>query len=83
MIGGPEEWIPQKTVLEMFHVDPKTLKKWRDERGFPRPFFIGRIGFYRATELRLWQDREREKAPDKPPPMPKKAKKKKDGIDGD
>lgn len=60
MLGGPEEWLPQHLVADLFHVNAKTLKRWQTALGFPRSFKVGGMTFYRAVEIKLWQE-QREK----------------------
>jgi hypothetical protein len=55
-----EEWLPQHVVAGLFHVHARTLKTWQEERGFPKPTYVGKTPFYRAIDVRLWQERQRE-----------------------
>lgn len=71
MIGGPEEWMPQKVVADLFHISVRTLKSWQEDLGFPKPFYVGRTIFYRAVEVKLWQERHREERKE---PTPKEGK---------
>lgn len=50
--------MPQSLVAQLFHVHRKTLQRWQAERGFPKPFYVGKLAFYRAIELRLWQEKQ-------------------------
>lgn len=65
MIGGPEEIMPQRKVAEICNATVRTIKRWQEESGFPKPFYIGRMAYYRAIEVRLWQ--EKQFAKNKPP----------------
>lgn len=66
MIGGPEEMMPQRVILDLFHISRETLKRWRKERNFPAPRYIGETPFYRAIEVRLWQEEQLKNT--EPPP---------------
>ncbi len=72
MIGGPDEWMPQPLVKALFHVSLKTLRRWQEEKGFPKPFYLGPTAFYRAMEIRLWQ--EKQVVNTQEPPQRKKRK---------
>jgi predicted DNA-binding transcriptional regulator AlpA len=83
MLGGPEEMVPAIDIARLFHVSRKTLDRWTVEREFPTPFYIGRSAFYRAFEVRLWQEQQMKNR--EPPSVgEKKGKRKADnsGHDG-
>jgi|GEM_PF-6745481 len=67
---SPEEWIPQRMLAEFFHVDRGTVRKWQTEMGFPKPFYVGSIGFYVAVDLITWQQTTKAAAPREPPKRP-------------
>lgn len=68
MTGGPEEVLPAAEVARLFHVGVRTIARWESEHGFPRPFHIGTRPFYRAWEVRAWQEKQmRAPAPEPGP----------------
>jgi predicted DNA-binding transcriptional regulator AlpA len=41
-------------VAELLGCNPRTLRRWRQQRGFPRPISMGRSGRWRRAEIERW-----------------------------
>lgn len=75
MIGGPEEMMPMPMVAKLFNVSTDTIKRWMDELGFPRGFMIGSKRFFRAFEVKAWQEQQQKNQAPEPDEVAKKPKK--------
>lgn len=54
------DWLmTAKEVCEAFKITDRTLRRWRQERGFPKPLMINqRVKRYRRSDIDAWLDRE-------------------------
>lgn len=70
---GIEESMPIREVAEQFHVSNNTIRNWMAKLGFPKPYYIGGKPYWKALEIKLWQQKQ-EKNTEKPASEPKQTK---------
>ena len=67
-----DEQLPLPKVARMFNVSTDTIRKWIKEEGFPNGFWIGGKRFFRAVDVRVWQEKQQQNQ--SPPPARGKEK---------
>ena len=49
-------------ITAYFDVESRTVRRWRDERGFPNPSLYGGVQRWRAEDVLRWQFAEEKSA---------------------
>ena len=59
-----QDFLPARRVWERYGVTSMTLWRWlRDESmDFPRPLYLGRFRYWRATELEAWEAEQAQRS---------------------
>lgn len=51
---NPDELIPAEDAAALIHVKPATLTAWRNQKRGPAYLKVGRLVFYRPTDIGEW-----------------------------
>ena len=62
---GNDARIPLAAVAARYGRHVRTIERWIDDPrvGFPKPLYIRRLRYIRATDLKAWEDSQQDARP--------------------
>jgi predicted DNA-binding transcriptional regulator AlpA len=60
------EFIPARAAAARYSTSLRTIDRWLldDRLGFPAPVYLGRMRFWRITDLEAWEAKQSERSRD-------------------